>query len=123
MTKHILVVEDNPELAKMWTYLLQRHGYSCDTVHNSTQALQAFEQFPAAMVLVDYYLPDARGTDLLQRIHTLPNISRPISILLTSNPYFKPEGYSDLVDAFVLKPAYPQEIMRLVQSYLPPVAS
>lgn len=123
MTERILIVEDDPELAKMWTYLLNRYGYTCDTVHNGSLALDTFKRQPAALVMVDYYLPGGRGTDVLTQIHALPGVRRPVSVLLTSNPYFDGQGYGHLVDAFIIKPAPTQQIMSLVQSYLPRVAS
>jgi DNA-binding response OmpR family regulator len=123
MTQRILVVEDDPELAKMWTYLLQRHGYKVQTAYNVRDAITTYKSKPANLVLLDYYLPDQYGTTLLEYIRADRNLPRPRTVLLTSNPYFKPEAYNNLVDAFVLKPAYPQQIMNLVKTFLPPRAS
>jgi DNA-binding response OmpR family regulator len=119
MSERILVVEDDPELSIMWNYLLNRYGYIVQSAHNVQHALDAFQQQPAAMVIADYYLPGGYGTDLLKRIQALGS-QRPTSVLVTSDPYCKLEAYDDFIDAFILKPVRPKQIMNIIWEYLPP---
>lgn len=83
----ILIVDDEPELVAILSEMLEAHGYSTTSVSHSPDALQRFEQNPAAfnLVITDQTMPELNGSDMAARMREL-NPAIPI-ILAT--------GYSD----------------------------
>ena len=61
----VLVVDDDPKIAAYLQKLLEK--MECEPVIASTgkEAMQVFENEPADVVLLDLFLPDARGDQLI----------------------------------------------------------
>ncbi len=62
--KHVLVVDDDIELALMYQGLLQAHGYRVSTAANGAQALRLVANGHVDAVLCDLSMPELAG-DLL----------------------------------------------------------
>lgn len=67
MEKHIFIVEDNENVARLERLYLERSGYRVSAASSGAEALVALAgaEKPDLMVL-DYYLPDMSGFDLVQ---------------------------------------------------------
>jgi len=63
-TKHVLVVDDDIELALTYQGLLQVHGYRVSTAADGTQALKLVMHEDVDAVLCDLQMPEVTG-DLL----------------------------------------------------------
>ena len=65
----VLVVDDDFMVARIHTrYLATVDGFHVvDTVHTGTQALAALERHHPDLMLLDVYLPDMTGIDVLRR--------------------------------------------------------
>jgi PAS domain S-box-containing protein len=68
----ILVVEDEPDIAKLLSMLLTRAGYNVDTAANGTQALQALKQSRYAAMTLDLMLPDIGGLEIIRQVRDTP---------------------------------------------------
>lgn len=64
----ILVVEDEPDIAKLLGLLLTRAGYAVDTASNGAQALQALSQQDYAAITLDLMLPDISGLEIIHQV-------------------------------------------------------
>ncbi len=82
----ILVAEDNLVNQKVVLALLTRLGHSADVASNGVEALNALEQHPYDVVLMDVQMPELDGLDASRRIREqwAPE-SRPYIIALTAN--------------------------------------
>ncbi|MEK9600008.1 MAG: response regulator, partial [Pontimonas sp.] len=58
----ILVVEDEKSLSDPLAYLLRREGYEVSVVDNGLSAIDAVEQSPPDLMLLDLMLPGLAGT-------------------------------------------------------------
>ena len=69
---HIGVVEDNPAVLSMIETALTFHGYSVETYNNSSSFFSALEKSeripPYDLVLVDLFLDERLGTDLIEAL-------------------------------------------------------
>jgi len=67
----ILLVDDDKDMLKSYTELLQHANYQVEVHHNSQQALQQFQLNPDAYdaVLTDYNMPNMNGLELISAIH------------------------------------------------------
>ncbi|MBI5082366.1 MAG: response regulator transcription factor [Chloroflexi bacterium] len=68
MPTHILVVEDEPNLAEAVQYSLERAGYKVSCAHSSAEAILLARQHPPDLAVLDIGLPDGSGLDLCKRL-------------------------------------------------------
>ena len=71
----ILVVEDEPDIAKLLGLMLTRAGYVVETATTGTQALQALEQSSYAAMTLDLMLPDIGGLEIIHQVRQTPKTS------------------------------------------------
>ncbi|MDK9707131.1 MAG: response regulator [Desulforhopalus sp.] len=115
--ERILVVDDDPSIAKMLEIVLSRHGYSVHSITSSTKALEVFRSDPGAfdLVLTDMTMPELTGDNLAEEIRRI----RPdVPIILCT-------GYSRQIDdnqaramgirAFLMKPVDLRELAATVR--------
>ena len=118
--EHVLLVEDEPTLARMSTRRLQALGYA---VTADTEAMRALETFRARpgdfdIVITDYLMPQMVGVDLARAIHNIrPDV--PI-VLLTGFIEELPEETirSAGVRRLITKPATMEELGQAVHEVL-----
>lgn len=61
----ILVVDDEPEILEVLEPLLRASGYQVDACSSSREALEKLEERTYACLIVDHFMPDILGLDLL----------------------------------------------------------
>ena len=69
-----LIVEDDFRVARLHAEVVERlDGFTVmATVHTASAALDAVRRHKPQLVLLDLYLPDANGLEILRRVHVLP---------------------------------------------------
>jgi CheY-like chemotaxis protein len=65
---HIVVADDDPQILKLFTRLLTKHGYSVTPVDSGTGALQALDEQPVDLLVLDLSMPQPDGFDLLKSL-------------------------------------------------------
>jgi DNA-binding response OmpR family regulator len=64
----VLVVENNPELLKLLSHLLEKEGFSVSTAENGNDAMNLHIQKKPAIICLDIMLDDISGFDVCRRI-------------------------------------------------------
>lgn len=64
----VLIVEDHALAQHMLQLLFANYAAECDCVGDGTQALEAVQQQPYDLIVVDLGLPDQSGFDLAQQL-------------------------------------------------------
>jgi len=62
--KHIVVVEDERDLAELVAMRLEREGYTVDVIHDGAAALSRIQRNAPDLVLLDIMLPGMQGTEV-----------------------------------------------------------
>ena len=70
----VLLVEDNPETAKVMRIMLERLGCQVTVVGDGPAAIDVFSHSPPALVLMDLDLPGMDGFEILQRLKALQSV-------------------------------------------------
>ncbi|WP_405978236.1 response regulator [Streptomyces sp. NBC_00158] len=70
---HVLVVDDDVRVARInAAYVAKVPGFLvCGEVHSAAEALDFLTARPVDLVLLDHYLPDENGLDLVRRLRQL----------------------------------------------------
>jgi PAS domain S-box-containing protein len=81
----VLLVEDNLVNQRVASMLLGKLGFRVRLVANGAEAVAAFEQEPADVVLMDMEMPVMDGCEATRRIRANPVLPQPWIVALTAN--------------------------------------
>jgi DNA-binding response OmpR family regulator len=114
----ILLVEDDPSLARGLAAALRAGGYTVDLATDGETALSMAEDEPYALMTLDLGLPDMSGLDVLRQLRQGKN-KLPVLILTAR------DGIEDRVagldmgaDDYLLKPFEPSELEARIRALL-----
>jgi two-component system nitrogen regulation response regulator NtrX len=82
---HILVVDDEAEIRASLEEILREEGYGVATAADAAEAKVLIEDAPYDVVLLDIWLPDRDGLDVLSEIHRLPRETRPEVVIISGH--------------------------------------
>jgi len=113
----ILVVDDEPNIARLIRMYLDREGYNTTLASSGAEALARVQRQTPSLVILDIMLPDIDGMEVCREIRRTSSV--PI-IMLTAR-----EGDEDKVgglelgaDDYVTKPFVPRELVARVKAIL-----
>lgn len=120
MAHRILIVDDDPTLVEMLTFVLTRGGYQTAAATDGGRAIEILRSTPIDLVVLDVMLPDIDGYEICRRIRALPGVGQ-LPILMLSARTQVPHrltGFESGADDYVPKPADPKEILARVRALL-----
>jgi two-component system, NtrC family, nitrogen regulation response regulator NtrX len=82
---HILIVDDEAEIRASLEEILREEGYSVASTGNAVEAITLLQDAPYEVVLLDIWLPDRDGLDVLGDIHALPVEARPEVVIISGH--------------------------------------
>ena len=82
---HILVVDDEVEIRNSIAEILREEGYGVATAATATEALVLVNDAPFDVVLLDIWLPDRDGLDVLSDIRQLSGERRPEVVIISGH--------------------------------------
>lgn len=80
MSDKVLIIEDEPTLARLVTYNLSQEGYETEVVGNGTEGLHRAVHDTYAVILLDLMLPGMNGFEVLQKLRA-HGVKTPVIIL------------------------------------------
>jgi DNA-binding NarL/FixJ family response regulator len=118
--KKILVVDDNLTLRMTLTHFLEESGYLVEAVDCVTDALVAFEQDPADLVVSDILMPDIDGLEFCRRLRATRSGQLVPFIFISSKADVEDrvQGHAMGADDYLIKPFEPRELMAKIESQL-----
>lgn len=120
-TARILIVDDEPVNLKLLDKMLSAQGYSnLVLVQDSRQVLEAYQQQPTDLILLDINMPNLDGFAVLEQLKALDNPLLPPVVILTAQ-----HGQDFLLRAlnagardFITKPFDRNELLARVRNML-----
>ncbi|MBK9714542.1 MAG: GAF domain-containing protein [Kouleothrix sp.] len=117
---HILVVDDDPSIRRMFQLLLNDTGYRVSTAASGEEALAYLDLVTPDLVLMDLMLPGINGQEVTERIkadQTKPFI--PVILVTARNdPRSKVTALDAGADDFLVKPVEFAELLARVRAML-----
>lgn len=111
----VLVVEDEPQLARALEINLRARGYEADVAPNGKTALQLASALPPDAVLLDLGLPDMSGIEVMQGLRTWSRVP----ILVVSARSTSDEKVAALdagADDYITKPFGMEELLARLRA-------
>lgn len=115
--KHIVLVEDDKEIAKNLTLLLQSEGFTVTHAPTQRAAVSILSQHKFDLALVDISLPDGNGFAVCTEIKESRNI--PVLFLTASGDEASVvTGLNMGADDYITKPFRPRELIARIKAAL-----
>ena len=75
MSHTVLVVDDEADIRKFITAVLQKRGYETLTAENGREAFDVVENERPDLIILDLQMPNQTGTDFFRRLSKDKNLS------------------------------------------------
>ena len=117
-TYKVMVVEDEEQLASTYSLILQQSGLVTRVLTQPLQILKELHEFQPDLILMDLYLPECTGIELMQLIRQdSAHYALPILIISSeTDPAKHNAALSQGADLFLLKPIQPEQLVAAVSS-------
>jgi len=115
----ILVVDDEASVVEVVCLYLQREGFAVRVARDGRAALDAIQEEPPALVVLDLMLPEIDGLEIMRRLRDSAEIDVPV-IMLTARRQETDRIYGlELgADDYVVKPFSPAELVSRVKAVM-----
>ena len=120
-TKHILCIEDEPEMIDLIRLILGRRGFEVIGAAGGKDGLEKVRQQPPDLILLDLMMPDMDGWEVYQQIKADEKIKNIPVIVVTAKAQSidKVLGlHIAKVDDYIAKPFSPQDLLNSVDKVI-----
>jgi two-component system, OmpR family, response regulator ResD len=116
---NILVVDDEASVVEVISLYLKREGFNVRTARDGREALDAIQQNPPALVVLDLMLPKVAGMEIMRRLRDDPTTNTPVIMLTArSQETDRIYGLEMGADDYMVKPFSPAELVARVKAVL-----
>ena len=118
--KRILIVDDEPHIRRLLAHRLTADGFQVAEADNGEQGLEAIDEFPPDLVLLDLMMPGANGLEVLACIRSAPaHAGIPVIILTAKGQDTDRElAFAGGATDFVTKPFSPMKLLARIHEIL-----
>ena len=109
--KHLLLGEDDPMLASLLKYKLEKAGYGVSTAGDGRQVKKSLADNSIDMIITDIMMPYFSGMELVDFVRNILRSDLPILLISSaSNEENILKAFSLGADDFISKPVSPSEL-------------
>ncbi|HEX2645464.1 MAG TPA: response regulator [Thermoanaerobaculia bacterium] len=118
--ERILVIEDEPDIAEVLQYNLEKEGFQVETARRGDAGLDAIRREAPDLVLLDLMLPGVDGLELTRLLKRESATSRVPIVMLTARgeEVDRIVGLELGADDYIPKPFSPREVVLRVKAVL-----
>ena len=120
--QHILIIEDEPDIAESLRYNVEREGFKVSIAESGEKGLRLAldKQLPPSLVILDLMLPGMSGLELCRRLRREPPTRKTPIIMLTAKvtEADKVAGLEIGADDYIIKPFSVKEVLARVRAIL-----
>lgn len=118
MADRVLIIEDEPTIARLVTYNLEQEGYETETAGNGAEGLHKAMRGDYAVIFLDLMLPGMNGFEVLQKLRQ-NGIKTPVIILTARNAEEEVvQGLRLGADDYITKPFGVAELLARTSAVL-----
>jgi len=115
--KHILCIEDEPEMIDLIRLILGRRGFNVVGAAGGKEGLEKVRQNPPDLILLDLMMPDMDGWEVYQQIKA-DDRTKSIPVIVVTAKAQSIDKVLGLhiakVDDYIAKPFSPQDLLESV---------
>ncbi len=118
MAQHVLLVEDEPNIAEAIRFILTRDGWRVSHVADGLAALARAAETRPDLIILDHMLPGLSGLEVLAALRADPATAATKVLMLTARGQERDREAASLAgaDGFMAKPFSNAEILAEVRA-------
>ena len=113
----VLIVEDDPQMARMLGELLEFEGYRAVLCPATERVLDCIRETRPDVVVMDFHLGRVRAPGLLQALRADPDL-RSARVIIVSGDDQEVAARAAGADRFLLKPFAMEELLEAIQELI-----
>lgn len=98
-----IVIEDDEDLAAIFTKALEKADYQVESIRDGLSAQRRLLQIEPHTVVLDMHIPIISGEDILKQIRSDERLKRTVVVIATADALLG-EIYTDVADFVLIKP-------------------
>lgn len=118
MPNKILVVEDEPSLAKILKFDLETVGFKVTVAVDGLQAYQLTKQEKFVCLIIDWMLPGLNGVDLIKKLRVDKTNALLIMLTAKTSEFDAIEALSGGADLYLKKPISNRELIAQIKALI-----
>jgi DNA-binding response OmpR family regulator len=125
MTKVILVVEDEPNILDPLEFLLERNGFSVESVVDGAAACRWLEQTTPDLILLDVMIPNIDGFEVLRSVRARHSGTELPVVMLSAKGQVADRLKAQALGAndFITKPFSNEDLIQRIRHHLDEAAA
>jgi CheY-like chemotaxis protein len=115
MNKKIVVVDDEPDILKEVSFILEKHGFTVYAGVNGQEAIALAEKIKPDLIILDVFMPCVSGLEagkIIKQREGLKHI--PIILLTASIDNIEEKRLECMADDYVFKPFDYHELLKKI---------
>jgi two-component system OmpR family response regulator len=108
----VLIVEDDPDVRRLYALGLNRHGFEVKLATNGAEAIERINAEKPDIVLLDWLMPLMDGNEVLGKLGENGNRSVPV-IVISGQP--APEKLPERIRSWLTKPISIEQLVMEIQ--------
>ena len=112
----VLIIEDEPQLARHISRALIRHGHEASVKHDGIEGLRAAIQDAADLIILDLNLPGMHGFSVLAGLRAAKSPGRVLILTARSDVESRVKGLKAGADDYLAKPFSMDELVARVEA-------
>lgn len=119
MKEQILVVDDEPKLARLLAMALEDEGYDVTVAENGVDALKKVWSLPSPdLIVLDRDMPRMSGLDVCQRLRQAGYDNPIVFVTGMGDRTHREAGLQAGANAYIVKPFIDEEVTSVVKQLL-----
>jgi len=118
LSKRILVIEDDLDMAGILEGQLTDAGYTVTVSHNGAQGLEIAARQEHDLIVLDLMLPETDGLEICRNVRAMPGYTPILMLTALSSEIDKVVGLEMGADDYMTKPFSLRELMARVRTIL-----
>jgi len=114
--RHVLLIEDEPNIAEAIRFILSRDGWQVSTYGDGLAAVAQVQALRPDVLVLDVMLPGQSGHDILVALRAMPDFAHLPVLMLTAKGQGREMALQAGANMFMSKPFSNAEIVAAVRS-------
>lgn len=111
---HVLIVEDDIPLQRLFQTVLKREGYMVTVASDGQEAYQSLEVIAPELIILDMNLPHISGFEIIRHIREQDSLQDSKIIIVTANTTVPQTKEAELADEILIKPIRVADLRDIV---------
>ncbi|WP_083098276.1 response regulator transcription factor [Pseudophaeobacter leonis] len=117
MSRHVVLIEDEPNIAEAIRFLLSRDGWKVDVHGNGSDAVEVIQAAKPDLVILDLMLPGKSGLEVIQELRAVHDLQALPVLMLAARGQLRDREMAEKagVTRFMTKPFSNSEVLTAVR--------